>query len=354
MASHVTHVGVHDHGFNNVTTYGNLLRLMREGRIDASEWERVLRAGAEGDRRGAGGALDRPARRPRLHLLVQRPALAVRRHHPLAARAGRGAPARPRADGRARPAASRCCSGCSSTPRPPRATTSTSATGRDTYDVRGRVAHESIFNVNDGAYRCPSSQQGYSPFTTWTRGLAWILLGYAEQLEFLATRARRGVRGVRREQDGGARPLPRGGARHRRLLHREHADGRRAVLGHRRARPRPARRLPRSPRRAVQRPRAGRQLRRRHRRPGADPPRHLPARPRRRTPPASATGGRPHRRRGRCSPSRTCRPTRSTRACCCTRSTTARTAGTTSRRAGRSPAASRACGATTTPASWRC
>jgi hypothetical protein len=59
--------------------------------------------------------------------------------------------------------------------------------GRDAYDVRGRVAHESVFNVNDGAYRCPSSQQGYSPFSTWTRGLAWILLGYAEQLEFLAT-----------------------------------------------------------------------------------------------------------------------------------------------------------------------
>jgi len=23
MASHVTHIGVHDHGFNNVSTYGN-------------------------------------------------------------------------------------------------------------------------------------------------------------------------------------------------------------------------------------------------------------------------------------------------------------------------------------------
>jgi len=57
--------------------------------------------------------------------------------------------------------------------------------GRDEYDVRGRVAHESLFNVNDGSYRCPSTQQGYSPFTTWTRGLAWILCGYAEQLEFL-------------------------------------------------------------------------------------------------------------------------------------------------------------------------
>src|SRR5689334_1020631 len=33
MAPHVSHVGVHDHGFNNVSTYGNLLRLMREGRI---------------------------------------------------------------------------------------------------------------------------------------------------------------------------------------------------------------------------------------------------------------------------------------------------------------------------------
>jgi hypothetical protein len=42
-----------------------------------------------------------------------------------------------------------------------------------------------VFNVKDGSYRCPNSQQGYSPLTTWTRGLAWILLGYAEQLEFL-------------------------------------------------------------------------------------------------------------------------------------------------------------------------
>ena len=40
MASHVTHVGVHDHGFNNVSTYGNLLRLMREGRVPDDPWER--------------------------------------------------------------------------------------------------------------------------------------------------------------------------------------------------------------------------------------------------------------------------------------------------------------------------
>ena len=54
--------------------------------------------------------------------------------------------------------------------------------------MRGRVAHESVFNSNDGNYRCPNSQQGYSPFTTWTRGLGWIALGFPEQLEWLATR----------------------------------------------------------------------------------------------------------------------------------------------------------------------
>jgi hypothetical protein len=44
-----------------------------------------------------------------------------------------------------------------------------------------------VFNVNDGRYRCPNSQQGYSPFSTWTRGLAWAICGFAEQLEFLET-----------------------------------------------------------------------------------------------------------------------------------------------------------------------
>jgi unsaturated chondroitin disaccharide hydrolase len=58
--------------------------------------------------------------------------------------------------------------------------------GRDAYDVRGRTAHEAVFNVTDGRFRCPSTQQGYSPFSTWTRGLAWAMLGFAEELEFLA------------------------------------------------------------------------------------------------------------------------------------------------------------------------
>jgi hypothetical protein len=59
---------------------------------------------------------------------------------------------------------------------------------RDTYDIRGRTVHESVFNTNNGDYRCPSTQQGYSPFSTWTRGLAWAMVGFPEQLEWLATR----------------------------------------------------------------------------------------------------------------------------------------------------------------------
>ena len=39
MAPHLTHVGVHDHGFNNVSTYGGLWRLAREGRLEAPPWE---------------------------------------------------------------------------------------------------------------------------------------------------------------------------------------------------------------------------------------------------------------------------------------------------------------------------
>src|SRR4029077_19924669 len=40
MAPHVSHTGVHDHGFNNVSTYGNLLRLMKEEKIPFNEWEK--------------------------------------------------------------------------------------------------------------------------------------------------------------------------------------------------------------------------------------------------------------------------------------------------------------------------
>jgi hypothetical protein len=59
--------------------------------------------------------------------------------------------------------------------------------GRDAYDLPGRTAHECIFNVNDGNFRCVNTQQGYSGYSTWTRGLAWAILGFSELLEFLVT-----------------------------------------------------------------------------------------------------------------------------------------------------------------------
>src|SRR5688500_14721211 len=37
MHSHVTHFGVHDHGFNNVSTFGNIRRLILEDRLPDDE-----------------------------------------------------------------------------------------------------------------------------------------------------------------------------------------------------------------------------------------------------------------------------------------------------------------------------
>ena len=42
MTAHVGHFGVHDHGFNNVSTYGNLLRLMSEGKMAFNKAEKDL------------------------------------------------------------------------------------------------------------------------------------------------------------------------------------------------------------------------------------------------------------------------------------------------------------------------
>jgi hypothetical protein len=42
-----------------------------------------------------------------------------------------------------------------------------------------------VFNVESGVFRCPNSQQGYAPSSTWTRGLAWAVCGFAEELEFI-------------------------------------------------------------------------------------------------------------------------------------------------------------------------
>jgi len=186
MAPHVTHIGVHDHGFNNVSTYGTLLRLTQEGRIAATDWERqfyelalkssgAVQAARWSDSRGGGYlySFNGP------HSLfvdtirtVRSLAVAHRLGHVLMG------------ENDARISLlDRLIAHCESTAR----YAVYYGEGRDSYDVRGRVAHESIFNVNDGNYRCPNSQQGYSPFSTWTRGLAWAMLGFAEELEFLET-----------------------------------------------------------------------------------------------------------------------------------------------------------------------
>ncbi len=184
MAAHVTHFGVHDHGFTNVSTYGNLLRLMTEGKTVPNAWERAyyqmalrcsgavqasrwtsiqggegfiysfngphslfadtirsLRSLALAHDLGGSLTLDQDLRISLLERLVKH-AWTTARYNVYYGE------------------------------------------GRDGYDVCGRVAHESLFNVRSGTYRCAATQQGYSPFGTWTRGLAWIILGYAELLEY--------------------------------------------------------------------------------------------------------------------------------------------------------------------------
>jgi len=187
MAIHLSHTGVHDHGFHNVSTYGNLLRLMNEGRIAEAACERryyelALRvSGAVQATRWSptadGGGYIYSFNGPH-SLFVD----AIRSLRILAVAHRLGQAVMGENDRR--------ISLLDRLMDHARATAKYSVyygEGRDAYDVRGRVAHESIFNPNDGNYRCPNSQQGYSPFTTWTRGLAWAMCGFAEQLEFFST-----------------------------------------------------------------------------------------------------------------------------------------------------------------------
>jgi hypothetical protein len=185
MASHVSHVGVHDHGFNNLSTYGNWLRLQREGKLPATHvdfCELALKAsGAVQASRwspthGGGGYIYSFNGPHSLFVDTIRSCRIVVVAHQLGHRLmGENDAAYSLLE---------------------RALQHIEATakysifygeGRDTYDELGRTAHESIFNPNDGRFRCPNSQQGYSGFTTWTRGLAWAMVGFAEELEFLDT-----------------------------------------------------------------------------------------------------------------------------------------------------------------------
>jgi len=47
-------------------------------------------------------------------------------------------------------------------------------------DVDGAAIHEAIFNPVSGEFRNLSTQQGYSPFTCWSRGLAWAIYGFTD------------------------------------------------------------------------------------------------------------------------------------------------------------------------------
>ena len=186
MASHVSHIGVHDHGFNNISTYGNLRRIMREGKvpynsqemdfyelalkvsgaIQAARWTSIPGGGYIYSFNGPHSLFIDTVRSLRVL------AVAHQLGHSLMGEKDREISLLERLVQHAQTTAEYCIyyGKC-----------------RDHYDVRGRTAHESIFNLNDGSYRCPNSQQGYSPFSTWTRGLAWAICGYSEQLEFFMT-----------------------------------------------------------------------------------------------------------------------------------------------------------------------
>ena len=187
MAPHLTHVGVHDHGFNNVSTYGNLLRLWHEGKLGEQQiWERhvyelaLKLSGAVQAARWASvrdGGFIYSFNGPHslfVDTIRSLRSLAVghRLGHTLMGENDQKISLLDRLIQHAR------------------ATAQYSVyygEGRDAYDLRGRTTHEAVFNRNDGNFRCPNSQQGYSPFSTWTRGLAWAMCGFAEQLEFLQT-----------------------------------------------------------------------------------------------------------------------------------------------------------------------
>ena len=183
MAPHLTHAGVHDHGFNNISTYGNLRRLMKEGKIESNSaeknlYELALRvSGAVQAMRWTtiptGGFIYSFNGPQSLFVDTVRSCRILLASHAL------GHILQGENDIR-----------INLFERAVQHLLSTAAysvfygEGRDIYDVRGRTAHECIFNVEDGNYRCPNSQQGYTGFSTWTRGLAWAICGFAESLEY--------------------------------------------------------------------------------------------------------------------------------------------------------------------------
>ena len=184
MAPHLTHIGVHDHGFNNVSTYGNLLRMIVEGKLEATYWEKefyklaIKVSGAVQALRWtsipSGGFIYSFNGPHSLFVDTIRTCRAVMLSHML------GHVLHGENDKKIN-LLERAIQHLLSTVR----YSIFYGEGRDQYDTSGRTAHEIIFNTNDGNYRCPNSQQGYTGFSTWTRGLAWAICGLGETLEVL-------------------------------------------------------------------------------------------------------------------------------------------------------------------------
>lgn len=200
MAPHLTHEGVHDHGFNNISTYGNLLRLMKEKKVESNEGERnfyelaLKVSGAVQAMRWTaikdGGFIYSFNGPQSLFVDTVRSCRILLISHAL------GHVLQGENDKK--------ISLLDRAVKHLLATASYSifyGEGRDVYDVRGRTAHESIFNVNDGNYRCPNSQQGYTGFTTWTRGLAWAVCGFAESLEYFDMMKNEALHSVMEKKD---------------------------------------------------------------------------------------------------------------------------------------------------------
>lgn len=197
MLAHVTHIGVHDHGFNNLSTYGNLRRLMREGKLKHDAWEMnfyeaaIKSSGAVQASRWSG-----THGRPDSKHAANSPALGyvysfngphslfvdtMRTIRILGVAWQLGHVLMHENDKAANLLKRSVLHGLSTSQY-----IVFHGDSSHTYDVAGRTSHEATFNRNDGQFRAKATQQGYSPFSTWTRGLAWAMLGYAEELEFFA------------------------------------------------------------------------------------------------------------------------------------------------------------------------
>ncbi len=184
MTPHLSHFGVHDHGFNNLSTYGNLLRLLNEGKIPYQEWMKEfcvlglkMSASVQAQRWTTiptGGFIYSFNGPHSLFVDTIRTIRILVAGHILGHYSSGENDTKTSLLKKAYQHAL--------------ATANYSiyyGEGRDIYDIWGRTSHEAIFNVNDGNFRSAATQQGYSAFTTWTRGLSWAMLGFSEQLEFL-------------------------------------------------------------------------------------------------------------------------------------------------------------------------